>query len=53
MDLEDLVLHDATRDRTPTLELTIASDVLRIRRRIAPQSPGWAFSAEDLQQQTP
>ncbi len=34
--LEDLVLHDATRDiRTPTHELTIARDVLRTRRRIA------------------
>ncbi|AYM60596.1 hypothetical protein At1D132_45890 (plasmid) [Agrobacterium fabrum] len=34
--LEELVLHDATRDiRTPTHELTIARDVLRTRRRIA------------------
>ena len=34
--LEDLVLHDDTRDiRTPTHELTIARDVLRTRRRIA------------------
>jgi lipoprotein-anchoring transpeptidase ErfK/SrfK len=33
--LEDLVLHDATKDiRTPTHELTIARDVLRTRRRI-------------------
>ncbi len=32
--LEDLVLHDATRDiRAPTHELTIARDVLRTRRR--------------------
>jgi hypothetical protein len=47
--LEDLVLHDATRDiRTPTHELTIARDVLRTRRRIAAQSPGWAFSAEGI-----
>lgn len=39
--LEDLVLHDATRDiRTPTHELTIARDVLRTRRRIAAQPPG-------------
>jgi hypothetical protein len=38
--LEDLVLHDATRDiRTPTHELTIARDVLRTRRRIAAASP--------------
>ncbi len=34
--LEDLVLHDATRDiRTPTHELTIARDVQRTRLRIA------------------
>lgn len=33
--LEDLVLHDATKDiRTPTHELTIARDVLLSRRRI-------------------
>ncbi|RWY77365.1 DUF1612 domain-containing protein [Rhizobium leguminosarum] len=47
--LEDLVLHDATRDiRTPTHELTIARDVLRTRRRIAAQSPNWALSAEGI-----
>nr|WP_281517661.1 RHE_PE00001 family protein [Ferranicluibacter rubi] len=47
--LEDLVLHDATRDiRTPTHELTIARDVLRTRRRIASQLPGWALSAEGI-----
>ncbi|CZT37312.1 RHE_PE00001 family protein [Rhizobium sp. 9140] len=47
--LEDLVLHDATRDiRTPTHELTIARDVLRTRRRIAAQSPGWGLSAEGI-----
>jgi len=47
--LEDLVLHDATRDiRTPTHELTIARDVLRIRRRIAGQSPDWALSADGI-----
>lgn len=47
--LEDLVLHDATKDiRTPTHELTIARDVLRIRRRIAGQSPGWALSADGI-----
>ncbi|AVA23950.1 HTH DNA-binding domain-containing protein (plasmid) [Rhizobium sp. NXC24] len=47
--LEDLVLHDATKDvRTPTHELTIARDVLRTRRRIAGQSPGWALSAEGI-----
>ncbi|MGA1835266.1 RHE_PE00001 family protein [Rhizobium wenxiniae] len=47
--IEDLVLHDATRDiRTPTHELTIARDVLRTRRRIATQSPEWALSAEGI-----
>ncbi|MBP1843911.1 hypothetical protein J2046_002169 [Rhizobium petrolearium] len=47
--LEDLVLHDATRDiRTPTHELTIARDVLRTRRRIAVQSPDWALSTEGI-----
>jgi len=47
--LEDLVLHDATRDiRTPTHELTIARDVLRTRRRIAGQSPHWALSADGI-----
>lgn len=47
--LEDLVLHDATRDiRAPTHELTIARDVLRTRRRISGQSPDWALSAEGI-----
>ncbi|MGK9286479.1 RHE_PE00001 family protein [Sinorhizobium meliloti] len=47
--LEDLVLHDDTRDiRTPTHELTIARDVLRTRRRIAAQLPDWALSAEGI-----
>ncbi len=47
--LEDLVLHDATKDiRTPTHELTIARDVLRTRRRIAAQPPGWALSSDGL-----
>ncbi|TBY31561.1 RHE_PE00001 family protein, partial [Rhizobium leguminosarum] len=47
--LEDLVLHDHTRDiRTPTHELTIARDVLRTRRRIADQSPDWALSADGI-----
>jgi hypothetical protein len=47
--LEDLVLHDATRDiRTPTHELAIARDVLRTRRRISGQSPDWALSAEGI-----
>ncbi|WP_416409610.1 RHE_PE00001 family protein [Agrobacterium rosae] len=47
--LEDLVLHDATKDiRTPTHELTIARDVLRTRRRIVTQPPGWALSSNGL-----
>ncbi|TAY05801.1 DUF1612 domain-containing protein (plasmid) [Rhizobium leguminosarum] len=47
--LEDLVLHDDIRDiRTPTHELTIARDVLRTRRRIAGQLPGWALSADGI-----
>ncbi|WP_174022004.1 RHE_PE00001 family protein (plasmid) [Agrobacterium fabrum] len=47
--LEDLVLHDATRDiRTPTHELTIARDVLRTRRRISGQSPDWALSPDGI-----
>ncbi|MFK3857215.1 RHE_PE00001 family protein [Agrobacterium pusense] len=47
--LEDLVLHDATRDiRTPTHELTIARDVLRTRRRIVGQSPDWPLSVEGI-----
>ncbi|MQB13121.1 DUF1612 domain-containing protein [Agrobacterium sp. ICMP 6402] len=47
--LEDLVLHDDTRDiRTPTHELTIALDVLRTRRRAAGQSPDWALSADGI-----
>jgi len=47
--LEDLVLHDATRDiRTPTHELTIGHDVLRTRRRIAGQSPDWALSSDGI-----
>lgn len=47
--LEDLVLHDATKDiRTPTHELTIARDVLRTRWPIAAHLPGWALSAEGI-----
>ncbi|MBY5760175.1 DUF1612 and helix-turn-helix domain-containing protein [Rhizobium leguminosarum] len=47
--LEDLVLHDAGADiRVPTHELTIARDVLRTRRRIAGQPPGWALGADGL-----
>ena len=47
--LEDLVLHDAGADiRAPTHELTIARDVLKTRRRIAAQPPGWALSPDGI-----
>ncbi|WJH37923.1 RHE_PE00001 family protein (plasmid) [Aliirhizobium terrae] len=47
--IEDLVLHDASMGiRAPTHELTIAHDVLRSRRRILDQAPGWAISPEGL-----
>ncbi len=47
--LEDLVLHDATKDiRAPTHELTIARDVLRTRRRLVAQPTGWVLSTEGL-----
>jgi hypothetical protein len=47
--LEDLVLHDATKDiRAPSHELTIARDVLRTRRRIASHPQDWALSAQGI-----
>jgi Protein of unknown function (DUF1612)/HTH DNA binding domain len=47
--LEDLVLHDAARDiHAPTHELTRAHTVLRARRRIAQQNPGWALTPDGL-----
>ncbi|MEF0865196.1 RHE_PE00001 family protein, partial [Rhizobium sp. BR 318] len=47
--LEDLVLHDAHLDvRAPTHELTIATDVLRSRRRIAGQPAAWALSPDGI-----
>jgi len=47
--LEDLVLDDAGADiRAPSHELTIARDVLRARRRIAAQPPGWALSVDGV-----
>lgn len=47
-------LHDAGHDiRTPTHELTIARDVLRSRRRLASQPPGWALSPDGLRQAGP
>ncbi|AMS45553.1 RHE_PE00001 family protein [Aminobacter aminovorans] len=43
--VEDLVLHDERMDaRAPTHELTIAHRILRVRRRIAGNKPGWAVS---------
>ncbi len=47
--IEDLVLHDAITDvRTPTHELTIASDVLRTRRRIVSKPAGWPMSVDGI-----
>ena len=47
--LEDLVLHDAGRDRhAPSQELTRPHAVLRTRRRIATAEPGWATSPTGL-----
>ncbi|KMO32018.1 hypothetical protein VQ02_24625 [Methylobacterium variabile] len=47
--LEDLVLHDAGRDRhAPSQELTRAHAVLRTRRRVAAAEPGWATSPTGL-----
>jgi len=47
--VEDLVLHDAMMDtRSPTHELTRAHAVLRTRRRIFAQAPGWALSQTGL-----
>ncbi len=43
------MLHDAHLDvRAPTHELTIATDVLRSRRRITAQPAAWALSPEGL-----
>ncbi|MGF9564416.1 RHE_PE00001 family protein [Neorhizobium sp. JUb45] len=47
--MEDLVLHDAGMGvRKPTHELTIAQDVLRSRRRILANPPGWALSMDGV-----
>lgn len=47
--LEDLVLHDSSRDiRSPTHELTIAHAVLRARRKILRHPPDWALTPEGL-----
>ncbi|WP_426128847.1 hypothetical protein [Pararhizobium sp. PWRC1-1] len=47
--IEDLFLHDATRDiRTPTHKLTIARDVPNNRQRMSAQPPGWALRPHSL-----
>ncbi|MEK1891399.1 MAG: RHE_PE00001 family protein [Phyllobacterium sp.] len=47
--VEDLVLHDARMDiRTPTHELTKAHSILRNRRQIADNVPGWALSPKGI-----
>ncbi|PTM93395.1 RHE_PE00001 family protein [Mycoplana dimorpha] len=47
--VEDLVLHDARMDvRAPSHELTIAHGVLRARRQILAEPPGWALSPAGL-----
>jgi hypothetical protein len=43
--LEDLVLHDAQMDiRAPSHELVIAHRIVRTRRRVSRNDPGWAVS---------
>jgi hypothetical protein len=43
--LEDLVLHDAQMDiRAPSHELVIAHRIVRARRRVSRNNPGWAVS---------
>lgn len=43
--LEDLVLHDAQMDvRAPSHELVIAHRIVRARRRVSRNDPGWAVS---------
>jgi len=47
--LEDLMLHDVGMDiRAPTHALIRAHPILRARRRIAAEAPGWALSAVGL-----
>lgn len=47
--MEDLVLHDAHMDvRAPTHEMTAAHRILRSRRLIFSNAPGWAFTAPGL-----
>ena len=47
--LEDLVLHDAQMDvRAPSHELVVAHRIVRARRRIARNHPGWAVSRSGI-----
>lgn len=47
--IEDLVLHDAMMGvRAPSHEVTIATDILRTRRRILSHELSWPFTAEGL-----
>lgn len=47
--LEDLVLHDAKMDvRAPTHELVVAHRVVRARRRVLRNDPGWAASRSGI-----
>jgi len=47
--LEDLVLHDAKMDvRAPSHELVIAHRMVRARRRVSRNDPGWAVSRSGI-----
>ena len=47
--LEDLVLHDAQMDiRAPSHELVIAHRIVRARRRVARNEPGWGISRSGI-----
>ncbi len=47
--LEDLVLHDAQMDiRAPSHELVIAHRIVRARRRVSRNNPGWAVSRSGI-----
>lgn len=47
--VEDLVLHDVGMGiRRPTHELAVAQDILRTRRRILANPPGWALHADGI-----
>lgn len=47
--LEDLVLHDAQMDiRAPSHELVIAHRIVRTRRRVSRNDPGWAVSRSGI-----